>query len=356
MEEILNYKPTDFNASTFRSNIKSSVNHILIIRPGAIGDLIVTLPTIGAIRNHFKSARIEVMGYPLYLEIIRGRFYTDTISRFDQADVAQLFMKDAKILTTLMKRLGDMDLIISFVSDKERIFTNNLKATGARYVVHYEPFPSDREGIHIVDHFLKSLNSLGISHFSKIPKIFLHEEDKRFGDDFIKNRITNPKKILVAVHPGSGSRQKCWPTKRFAALISWLIEEMNAQVLVVSGQADDEIVSRLKMEVKVEDDLIVLNQISLPNLAAVIKRCKFFIGNDSGIAHLAAAVGTPTVSIFGPTDPNMWGPRGGQVKILYKKLPCSPCSVETRKNCLAQICLENIEVEDVVRAVRNISE
>ncbi|MBU6391821.1 MAG: glycosyltransferase family 9 protein [Planctomycetota bacterium] len=354
-EKTLNYKPANSNASTSCSNIKSSVKRILIIRPGAIGDLIVTLPTIGAIRSHFKSAKIEVMGYPLYLEIIRGHFYADTVSRFDQADVAQLFTKDAKMFTALMKRLGDMDLIISFVSDKERIFTNNLKTAGARHVVHYEPFPSDREGIHIIDYFLKFLNSLGISHLSKIPKLYLRCEDERFGDDFIKNRIADPKKILVAVHPGSGSRQKCWHTERFAALTNWLIKEMDAQVLVVSGPADGEIISRLKMEVKIEADLIVLDQISLPNLAAVIKRCKLFIGNDSGITHLAAAVGTPTVSIFGPTDPNMWGTRGGQVKILYNKIPCSPCSLETRKNCAAQICLESIKVEDVVREVRNIS-
>ncbi len=355
MENILNYKPTDSNASTFCSNIKSAVKRILIIRPGAIGDLIVTLPTIGAIRSHFKSAKIEVMGYPLYLETIRGRFYADTVSRFDQADVAQLFTKDAKMSTALMKRLGDMDLIISFVSDKEQIFTNNLKATGARYVVHYEPFPSDREGIHIVDHFLKFLSLLGISYSSKIPEIYLHDDDEHFGDDFIKNRIADPKKMLVAVHPGSGSRQKCWHTERFVALISWLIEETDAQVLVVSGPADDEIASRLKMEVKIREGLIVLDQIRLPHLAAVIKRCKFFVGNDSGITHLAAAVGTPTVSIFGPTDPNMWGTRGEQVKILYNKIPCSPCSLETRKNCVVQICLESIKVEDVVREVRNIS-
>lgn len=323
----------------------------MIIRPGAIGDIIVTLPTLGAIRDHFPYAKIEVMGYPPLLEIIKGRFFADTVSRFDQSDIAHFFMKDAKIPPSFMKRFGGMDLIISFVSDKDQILSGNLEATGARCVIHYDPFPSSDECIHIVDHLLKSLDTLGISYSDKIPKVFLHDKDIHFSDDFIRDRIIVSKKILVAIHPGSGSRQKCWPVERFAALMNWLNSEMEAQIFIVSGPADGEIVEELKTKVK--ENFTLVDHLSLPKLAAVIRRCNLFLGNDSGITHLAAAMGVHTVAIFGPTDPNIWGPRGEQVKILYKKAYCSPCLADTRRNCSTQICLENIKNDDVMHEVRS---
>ena len=93
--------------------------------------------------------------------------------------------------------------------------------------------------------------------------------------------------MLVAVHPGSGSRQKCWPMDRFAELILWLKEEMDTQILLISGPADTEIVEELR--VKVRDKFILVDHLPVPILAAIIKRCKLFVGNDSGITHLAAA-------------------------------------------------------------------
>lgn len=313
--------------------------------------MIVTLPTLGAIRAYFPSARIEVMGYPTFSEMIKGQFYADIVSRFDQADIAHLFVKDAKMPVSLMERLGNMDLIISFVSAADRILSDNLNATGARRVIHYEPFPAGSKGVHIVDHLLQSLDTLGIPYFDNIPKIFLHDEDIHFAEKFIKVGIADPKKKLVAIHPGSGSKQKCWPMESFAAVINWLNEEKNAHIFIISGPADKEIIARLKAEVK--DNFTIVDHLSLSELSAVIKRCNLFIGNDSGITHLAAAVGTNTVSIFGPTDPKIWGPRGEAVKILYRKIHCSPCLANMRKNCFAQTCLENIQVEDVLHEVKH---
>ena len=350
--KIINYKPTDPKSSTFCSNIKSSIHNILIIRPGALGDVVVTLPAIEAVRNHFENAQIEIMGYSSFLEIVKGRFYADTISRFDQADIAPLFMRNSSVPASLINKLSNTDLIISFVSDKEQIMVGNLRASGAKHVIHYEPFPSESEHIHIIDHFLRCLDLLGVHHSNKIPKIFLKGEDVLLGEKFLNDRVVDPKKMLVAVHPGSGSRQKCWPMDRYAEIILWLKEEMDTQILLISGPADTGIVEALR--VKVRDKFILVDHLPVPILAAIIKRCKLFVGNDSGITHLAAAVGTPTISIFAPTDPSMWGPRGEQVKILYKKSPCSPCPSDTRRNCFSQTCLENVTVEDVISEIRYI--
>ena len=350
IEIFFNYTTINSKPPTSCLNIKSSIQNILIIRPGALGDLVVTLPTLQPIRNYFKNARIDIMGYSSFLEIVKGRFYADTISRFDQADIAPLFTKNSNIPASLINKLSNTDLIISFVSDREQIMVRNLRAAGAKDVIHYEPFPSEGEDIHIIDHFLKCLVLLGVTHANKIPKIFLKEEDALFGEKFLNESILDPDKLLVAVHPGSGSRQKCWPIDRYVELIFWLKKEMGAQILLISGQADIGIVEELRK--KIRDNIILVDQFPLPILAAIIKRSDLFVGNDSGITHVAAAVGTPAITIFGPTDPRIWGPRGERVKILYKKSPCSPCSFDTRRNCFSQICLEGVTVEDVISEIR----
>ena len=349
VEIFFNHTTINSKPPTSCLNIKSSIQNILIIRPGALGDLVVTLPTFEAIRKYFKDARIDIMGYSSFLEIVKDRFYADTISRFDQADIAPLFTNNSNVPASLINKLSNMDLIISFVADKERGLVENLKAAGARHVIHYEPFPSEGEDIHVIDHFLKCLDLLGVHHSNKVPKIFLRNEDVLLGEKFLNERVVDPKKLLVAMHPGSGGRQKCWPLDRYAELILWLRKEINAQILLISGPADTGVVDALRG--KVGDNFILVDQLPLPILAAIIKRSNLFVGNDSGITHLAAAVGTPTITIFGPTDPRMWGPRGEQVKILYKKSPCSPCSFDTRRNCFSQICLEGVTVEDVISEI-----
>ncbi|MEK6622796.1 MAG: glycosyltransferase family 9 protein [Planctomycetota bacterium] len=309
--------------------------------------MIVTLPTFGAIRHYFPDAHIEIMGYTTLLEITKGRFYADAVSRFDHADNIPLFVDNAQLPPSLIKKFEGVDLIFSFVSDKEQVFARNLRKTGVKHIIHREPLPACSESIHIIDYLLKSLDSLGITYPNIMPKVFLNNEDLCFGEKFIKDAAVDSSKPLIAIHPGSGSRQKCWPVERFAALMSRLSRNMDAQFLVTSGPADDKIIEELRK--KPGNTFITANQLPLPHLAAIIAKCRLFIGNDSGVTHLAAATGTPTIALFGPTDPRIWGPRGEKVTILYKKLPCSPCPVDIRKNCFSLSCLNQIEIESVVK-------
>ncbi len=292
------------------------------------------------------------MGYASFLEVVNGRFYADAISRFDQADISLLFVKDFRTTPSLSNKFCNMDMVISFVSDKEQIFVPNLKSAGVRCVAHCDPLPPDDGDVHVIDYFLKFVDSLGVAPFCNKPKVFLTDEDVRFADGFFMEKGAGSNDLVVAVHPGSGGRQKCWPLEQFSELIRWLKGTCKAHVFLVSGPADLEIVGILRKQEK--DSFSIIDRLSLPHLAAVLKRCNLFIGNDSGVTHLSAAVGAPTIAIFGPTSPNVWGPRGGRVEILYKKISCSPCLPEVRRNCLSPRCLQNVGVDDVVQVIMGI--
>ena len=295
---------------------------------------------------------MEVIGYPSYLEIVNGRFYADATSRFDRAEFSTLFTNTPRYTTFLFEKFGGADIVFSFVVDKEKVLLKNLAALGAKNIVQYDPFPSPEGNVHIIDHFLRLLDKFEIKYTDKIPKIYLNDEDTLFSDNFTKSSIKNSEKMSVAVHPGSGSKQKCWHIEYFADLITWLRDEMRANVFVVSGPADYKIVERLKLKLK--GSFFIVENLALPHLAAVIKRCNLFIGNDSGITHLASAVGVPTIAIFGPTNPAIWGPRGKMVKIIYKELQCNPCEEVERVNCVSKDCFINITVEDVIGEVKQV--
>ena len=115
--------------------------------------------------------------------------------------------------------------------------------------------------------------------------------------------------------------------------------------------ADEEMVREYFSLIRL-DTITPLTNLSLNELAAVLRKCDLYVGNDSGVTHLAAAVGIPVVALFGPTDPRVWGPRGDKVLTVYKGLECSPCSREKMRGCKNQRCMEEISVEEVYRRIK----
>jgi heptosyltransferase-2 len=141
-------------------------------------------------------------------------------------------------------------------------------------------------------------------------------------------------KRLVALHPGSGGTAKRWPASRFAALARWLIAE-GATPVVIAGPADDDVLGTLLGSVGAADRMIVVRGASIGALVEILRTCVLYVGNDSGITHLAALVGIPVVALFGPSDPALWAPPGRRVHIIRATLDD----------------LRNLSVEDVHSAI-----
>ncbi len=155
---------------------------------------------------------------------------------------------------------------------------------------------------------------------------------------------------MMAAHPGSGGDWKRWPVERFAQAVDGLAEA-GLGVVVIQGPADAEVVRQLRLKLRGKQPPVAAD-LGVEELAAFLALASCYLGNDSGVTHLAAAVGTPTVAIFGPTDPAKWGPRGQRVVVLRAEGGCGPCGREQGARCRNRVCLELVTVEQVVETVR----
>jgi ADP-heptose:LPS heptosyltransferase len=151
--------------------------------------------------------------------------------------------------------------------------------------------------------------------------------------------------VRVLLHPGAGALWKRWPAGRFAA-VGEKLRERGYEVALIEGPADRDAVERC--QAAAQSPFPVLRDRSLPELAHALRSAALFVGNDSGVTHLAAAAGVPTLALFGPTDPDTWAPRGNQVRVLRR---CDARALEPRQiRVCAGDCLERITVEEVLAA------
>jgi ADP-heptose:LPS heptosyltransferase len=157
----------------------------------------------------------------------------------------------------------------------------------------------------------------------------------------------------ILLHPGSGSKKKVWPLERFLNLAKILQDRFDSKILIILGPAEGSEVEKV-FEGLDPHTFIQAKRLSLIQLASVMEGCKLFIGNDSGISHLASALGIPTIAIFGPTDPRVWSPRGEKVCVVRKEIPCSPCTREKFSRCTDVECLRGIETGDVIEGLERL--
>ena len=332
--------------------IDRGIKRILIIRTGAVGDFIFTLPSIRAIRKHFPDAYIEVMGYSERAILAKNRYYADRVSSIDRHGISFFWVENSELPKDLTDYFGSFGLIVLYSYDEGGIFSDNLRRAGSLEVVTIKPLPPSRDQRHIVGYFLDTLESFGIYGDDPIPRVFPEESGRDYVVKFFQDRHLESGKdgFVIAIHPGSGGSKKMWLKEPFVDVIDWVADRYNAVILLISGPADTEAVNDILEGLKNAKPILVQG-VSLVRLAAILERCHCFLGVDSGITHLSAAVGIPTVAVFGPTDPDIWGPRGNNVSVVRKELDCSPCTREELNLCQNQRCFQLIGVEDVIKEI-----
>ena len=329
------------------------VTRILIVHQGAIGDFILSLPAIGSFRHHYPGAEVEIWGYPEILKLVEKKFYADRIGSIDRKEIASFYNERAVLDSELVACFKRFDLIIIFGGEQQQPLVRTLEKIQVKEVKSISTFPPSADSIHVVDYQLSQLVSLGYKVPDTIPQLFPSESDRAQAIDLFSQRGIGKDTLTVAVHIGSGSRNKTWPASSFAQLSEKLIKGSAAHIMLLIGPADEEVAEEYFNLID-SRSVTTLANLPLGQLPAVLTQCDLYLGNDSGITHLAAAVGTPVVALFGPTDPRVWGPRGNDVSIVYKALECSPCSREEMKGCTHRKCLQEISVDEVYGKIKSI--
>jgi ADP-heptose:LPS heptosyltransferase len=280
---------------------------ILVLRGGAIGDFVLTLPALQALRSRWPLAHIELVGYPHIAALAVEGGIADKVVPLDRSDMARFFAVDAPIPEEQCRYVRSFDLAISYLYDPDETVRRNFLAAGIRQVLYCSPRVTSG---HAADHLMKPLESLAIYPDGPVkPGIALRQATveegrsvlRRFGDR------------VIVLHPGSGGKAKRWPLERFISLAGVLRRDHGSAVVFAVGEADDDIAAILR---GAGEGGRMLGGLSLVSLAGVLRCAAAYVGNDSGVTHLAAAVGAGVVALFGATDPAVWGPRGANVRIV----------------------------------------
>ena len=294
---------------------------ILCIHQGALGDFILAVPAIKALREYLQPTWLEIMGHPWILPLVSGPPYADAITDINRAQMALLFQEGDPLPEELQAYLRAFD--VAFYFGQSAILAYNLRRAGIRKTVLLPPFPAQRQ--HLIDHHLSSLRrwygslsqgGLGITTSSSTPELFLDPEERAWATDFCLQRGWALDEIIV-LHPGAGSRNKVWSPQRFAAL-GRILARGSTKLLIIQGPADEEVVKEVVSGLG-ETPHLVVHDVPITKLAALLSCASLFIGNDSGVSHLAAALGALTLALFGPTDPALWAPRGDRAFSLQKE-------------------------------------
>jgi len=274
---------------------------ILVLRGGALGDFIVTLPALALLRARWPEARIDLIGNATAAQLViggpnAGRSLLDAGHSQHEARWSELFAdgEGGALSGKLRAWLGEFDLVINHWPDPDGAVREKLPVRAGQIFLSANALPARAPA---AAHYCEPLRELGL-------------EAKEFWVP-LERRVADGAPRPVAIHAGSGSPRKNWPIDRWRELCAWLRREHAAELLLVAGEAD--------ARVEALADLgHIARRLPLAKLATALARCALFIGHDSGVSHLAAACRVPGVLLFGPTDPAMWAPPAPHVRVIRR--------------------------------------
>lgn len=352
---------------TGKQTIQGSPRSILLVQLGDIGDVVLSTPCIRALRDNYPQARIVVAVWDKAAELLEDCPWLDcvlAVTKQSRPLREEFFfqlaffrkLRNFRFDLAIDLRTGTRGAILAFLSGapqrlgfyavdgklwRNRVFTSLL---------HREYAPDQ----HVVDYLLSLLEAFGVTAEKRSPTLVVSGGKLEKTEDFLKEEQVELGSMLIAVQPFSLWRYKEWGQEKYISLINWLIEKQNATVLVTGSvperQRAEEIVRNCDKRC-----YNLAGKTSIAMYAALLKKCHLFIGVDSAGLHIAAAVGTSTVSIFGPSSPISWAPRGLHHFVVQKEFDCVPCRQKGCAGSEKSRCLSELTVDEVVQKIERIT-
>ncbi len=288
---------------------------ILIVHQGAIGDFILSLPAVEAIHRSYLEAHFTFIAYPAIVEIIQRRPYFKRVFDCSDSCWVSLYSSEGKLAGVVHDLLPHVESTFVFGRPASQVIADNLANHFGNSAHRLDPFPEPDLCLGVDDYQCRQLEKLGIPA-TPPPDAIIAPAHQDFLEvrDFLSRNLGSGDR-LVLLHPGSGGKQKLWTVAGWLSVINKLSAHPNIRFALLQGPADAGIVQHLRSQLEPFSPIPVENW-QLGKLAALMSKADLYLGNDSGITHLAAACGTPTIALFGPTDPRVWGPHGPQVSII----------------------------------------
>jgi heptosyltransferase-2 len=289
------------------------------------------------LRQAFPEVHLEILGYKHIIALAEGRFYAHATRSIEYAGLATFFIPGTKLPPDLVDYFAGYQQVVSYLFDPDGFFEANLRRAGVKNLISaYSQIDEDaQQPVHAARQLARPLEKMALfleqDREAAQPTLYPSEEDRAFAADFLQG---SDSRKVIAAHPGSGGAHKLWPLAHWQTLLDALRAAPDApRILLVGGEADTERLTALQKP----GDLLALD-LPLPKLGAVLERCTAFVGHDSGISHLAAAAGVPSLLLFGPTLPAVWAPAGAHVRVLE----APPCQETGGHGDLTQVAPQTV--------------
>ncbi len=300
----------------------------LVIQPGAIGDCILTLPLAALVKDSLGLGGIDILGHTEYVGFLPGRSCVDGVRSMDAMELHRLFAQanrfELRDRDPLINAFSDYSWIITFMGEPGSNFEQNLIFTAncshSAEVMTLPVKPQEGWPEHIADFYIRQFversgSSVKPPHVeTEACLIETIDADVETGKKLLKEANLDRAAKLVVIQPGSGGREKCWYIGNFLAVAAGLASK-GFEVVFLLGPAEQERFSDEMMS-RIGSAAPCLTDLSLTEVVGLLSCANAFVGNDSGISHLAGAMGVRTATVFGPTDPATYKPVGPSVTVL----------------------------------------
>lgn len=327
---------------------------ILVVKLDHIGDVLLATPVFSNLRKSFPDTELHALCGKWSRVILDNHPHVDRVIEYNSPIFCRTghpaTFRNALRLFKLLRR-QNYDMLIELRGDWRIIWYSLLRFTPMRLCraslqIAHKLGLHRLSGLHETTRNLDVLNQVGIPTTIQNTTFSISTIDKEWADNLFTKVNFVSEFPVVSIHPGSPNILKRWIPGRFAELADWLIEQKEAQIVFVGVQDEISIIKHIQNQMRGESTNIA-GKTSIPQLASILQKSDMFIGNDSGPMHLAAAVGTQTIGLFGPGNPHRFGPVGEKCQIIQKKHDCPPCS-GNKCRYGEEGCMSKIRVPDVI--------
>jgi lipopolysaccharide heptosyltransferase II len=299
-----------------------------------MGDVILTTPLIRRLKMVFPEARLSYLTQDAFAPLLWHNPHLDEVMAWP---VRGSITEQWRVYHQVRQRRFDLAIdlfgnprtaLMTWVTGASIRVGGDFRGRGKLYNVRV---PAPTTELNAIDFHWRSLEALGIDKGDNRTEIFLADDEKKWAQNFLEEKSLDMTRPIVVLHPGATWPNKRWPEKYFAELARQLIGK-NIQVLITQGPGEEKIVMEVRRQISPPNQtngaqLVLLPLLGLRQLAGVQKLIRVFVSNDCGVMHLAVAAGTPTIGLFGPSQPHIWFPydRAAGHLALWHPIDCRPC-------------------------------